>query len=193
MGHTRVFLQKSIIAIIGLSAGFGCNLPAKIDPDKVAPPFKGRSPRDGKAYSLLDSLIQGPALVVFIPRGCAAADEALQYFSLLESAYRGKAMVIGVYVDQEDPTKKWLSSRPNLKIPIIPDVDHHFIEQYKFERGPAAVLVATSSEIVGRWEGWSASALDEMNSGIAKLLKVEKANIDTKSAQSTLQAPCTYN
>jgi peroxiredoxin len=192
MGYPRYFFAKTIIVACGIALA-GCFVPPQIDPAKEAPPFKGRSPRDGKAYSLLDSLVDGPTLVVFIPRGCAEVDQALQYFSLIHRAYDGQASVLGVYVDQEEQTKTWLANRPNLKIPVIPDVDHHFIEKYKFQRGPAAVLVAKTGEMVGKWEGWSATAFDEMNAGLAKLLKTSKANIDTKSAPTVTQPGCAYN
>jgi|GEM_PF-3601079 len=169
-----------LLAFLALFVG-GCYVPPKLPPEKEAPPFKGKAPADQKHYSLLDLLLKGPVLIVFLPPNCSPGYAAISYFELLAKVYEGKATVIGLYVDQEEPTAAWVQKQKP-KFTVVPDVDHHIAEKYKMEFGPSAVLVNRNSEIIGRWETWSAASLTEINQKMAEILKVEPALVDTKSA-----------
>ncbi|MBL8086498.1 MAG: redoxin family protein [Chthonomonas sp.] len=156
-----------------------------------AAPFKGKEPISLLHYSLLDSLRQGPVLVLFLPRDCVGSAEVKPFVNLVSKGYKDRLQVLALYAGTDLQTAEWIKAqRPDFV--TIPDWDATFTKRYSLTAGPAAALVDRDSNIIKQWPSLARTQWLEINTEIARLLKSEPAKIDLNSAPEQPPTPCAY-
>jgi peroxiredoxin len=137
---------------------------AALNPGTVAPDFTLQA-MDGKRFSLLETLDQGPVLAVFFKISCPTCQYALPFLQRLHEAHRNKGItVVGISQNEKKDTAAFIKQY-GVTFPVLLDDTNTYpvSNAYGLTNVPSIFWIAQDGEIEISSVGWIRKEIEGFN------------------------------
>mgnify|MGYP000917536944 CR=1 FL=1 len=148
--------------------------------------------QDGKMVDLEGLVESRPTLFLGVKDGCPCNLDAQTFFNDLYAAYGDKVNFYGVLDADAEKAKAYRRDlRCEFPILVSPEDDAVF-KALGTKQSVYTTLVGTDGKVIRQWPGYSKKVITEISAELARLAKMEPANIDLTMAPEKPTSGCYF-